>query len=54
VGVVTEALLDRPHRVLGLGVGRAELGRYGTAAEHDRAHGLDIGGLRGSIDAFVR
>ena len=53
VGVVAEALRDRPHRILGLGVGRAELGHYGTAAQHDRAHGLDVAGLRASIDAFV-
>jgi transketolase len=53
VGVVAEALVDRPHRVLGLGVARAELGHYGTAAEHDRAHGLDVRGLRASIDAFT-
>jgi transketolase len=52
-GVVAEALRDRPHRVLGLGVARAELGRYGTAVEHDRVHGLDVEGLRRSIDAFV-
>jgi transketolase len=53
VGVVAEALVDRPHRVLGLGVGRAELGHYGTAAEHDHAHGIDVRGLRASIDAFT-
>lgn len=29
-----DALADVPHRVLGLGVGRAELRRYGTVAEH--------------------
>jgi transketolase len=53
VGVVAEALMDRPHRVLGLGVARAELGHYGTAAEHDRAHGLDARGLRAAIDEFT-
>jgi transketolase len=53
VGVVAAALRDRPHRILGLGVGRAELGHYGSAVEHDRAHGLDESGLRAAIDAFV-
>ncbi len=52
-GVVASALRDRPHRILGLGVGRAELGHYGTAADHDRAHGLDEAGLRRSIDGFI-
>jgi transketolase len=52
-GVAADALQDRPHRILGLGVARAELGRYGTAADHDRAHGLDVPGLRRSIDAFL-
>lgn len=46
---VDEALLDVPHRVLGLGVGRAELRRYGTAA----AHGLDAASLRTRISGFL-
>lgn len=50
---VDEALLDVPHRVLGLGVGRAELRRYGTPAEHAAAHGLDPGSLRKRISAFL-
>ena len=53
VAVVNDALSDRPHRVLGLGVGRAELRHYGTMAEHDRAQGLDLTGLRASITAFL-
>jgi transketolase len=49
---VDEALLDLPHRVLGLGVGRAELRRYGTPAEHAAAHGLDARSLRARISGF--
>jgi transketolase len=51
---VDEALLDKPHRVLGLGVGRAELRRYGTPAEHAAAHGLDPASLRKQIANFLR
>ncbi|QNE73639.1 transketolase [Streptomyces finlayi] len=49
-----DALADLPHRVLGLGVGRAELRRYGQMDEHLVAHGLDPRGLRERISAFVR
>ncbi|UXX96364.1 transketolase [Streptomyces sp. AD2-2] len=48
-----DALADVPHRVLGLGVGRAELRRYGTVTEHLTAHGLDPHALRERISAFV-
>ncbi|MFI5834250.1 transketolase family protein [Micromonospora sp. NPDC051300] len=51
--VVAAALADRPHRLLALGVGRAELRRYGTPEDHDRWHGLDAAGLRRSVDAFL-
>ncbi len=50
---VTGALADIPHRVLGLGVRREELRRYGTPAEHQAAHGLDPVSLRGSIVGFL-
>ncbi|MEV0481843.1 transketolase [Streptomyces sp. NPDC050508] len=48
-----DALADVPHRVLGLGVGRAELRRYGTLTEHLSAHGLDARTLRERIGGFV-
>ncbi|MFF8946830.1 transketolase family protein [Streptomyces sp. NPDC014864] len=48
-----DALRDLPHRVLGLGVGRRELRRYGRVEEHVAAHGLDARSLRESISAFV-
>ncbi len=50
---VSRALLDRPHRLLALGVANAELRRYGTGAEHRAAHGLDAAGIRASLDAFL-
>ncbi|MEU6244123.1 transketolase [Streptomyces sp. NPDC047024] len=52
-GAVGEALADVPHRVLGLGVARRELRRYGTLEEHVAAHGLDARSLRERIGAFV-
>jgi transketolase len=51
---VDEALADVPHRVLGLGISRAELRRYGTPAEHAAARGLDAPSLRERISAFLR
>ncbi|NEB79463.1 transketolase [Streptomyces sp. SID14478] len=48
-----DALGDLPHRVLGLGVGRRELRRYGTPEEHVAAHGLDAATLRERISRFV-
>ncbi|MEU9146481.1 transketolase [Streptomyces sp. NPDC048349] len=49
-----DALAQVPHRVLGLGVGRAELRRYGTLDEHTAAHGLDPHSLRERITGFLR
>ncbi|MFD9604207.1 transketolase family protein [Streptomyces sp. NPDC059970] len=48
-----DALAERPHRVLGLGVGRAELRKYGEMDEHLAAHGLDPRGLRERIGGFL-
>jgi transketolase len=51
--VVASALVDIPHRILALGVTNAEVRRYGTMAEHDRLHGLDVPGLRARITGFL-
>ncbi|ULR54823.1 transketolase family protein [Streptomyces deccanensis] len=49
-----DALAHVPHRVLGLGVGRRELRRYGQLGEHVAAHGLDAASLRERITGFLR
>ncbi|WP_371663962.1 transketolase family protein [Streptomyces sp. NBC_00280] len=51
--VVNDVLSDVPHRVLGLGVGRRELRRYGDVEEHVAAHGLDARTLRERIREFL-
>ncbi|MFD3731991.1 transketolase family protein [Streptomyces sp. NPDC058632] len=53
VAAANDALSDVPHRVLGLGVGRRELRRYGRLEEHVAAHGLDARSLRERIRAFT-
>ncbi|MFE7500196.1 transketolase family protein [Streptomyces albidoflavus] len=53
VRAADEALSVVPHRLLGLGVGKEELRRYGRAEEHDAAHGLDAASLRRDISAFL-
>jgi len=50
---VAAHLYDVPHRLLSLGVGDAELRRYGTGEEHRAAHGLDAAGIRASVAAFL-
>ena len=50
---VSAALSDWPHRLLSIGVPRVEQRRYGSAASHDRAYGLDAEGLRGRITAWL-
>ncbi len=49
---VSRALQNRSYRLLALGVRNAEFRRYGEAAEHRAAHGLDAAGIRASIEAF--
>ncbi|WP_405204154.1 transketolase [[Kitasatospora] papulosa] len=48
-----DALTDLPHRILGLGVGRSELRRYGQMPDHLVAHGLDPRSLRQRITGFL-
>lgn len=50
---VGTALAHVPHRLLSLGVGRADLRRYGSPKDHARWHGLDAAGLRRSITGFL-
>lgn len=50
--VVAKVLSDVPHRLGALGVGEADLHRYGTRQEHDAAHGLDAPGLARAFRAF--
>jgi len=52
--VLSGALSDLPHRVLALGVRRgAELRAYGSAEEHESAHGLDAAGIGTAIRRFL-
>lgn len=51
--VLTAALNDRPHRLLSLGVGRADLHRFGTPDDHDTWHNLDAAGIRASVSKFL-
>ncbi|GAB3723448.1 transketolase family protein [Nocardiopsis oceani] len=52
---VSEALSDRRHRQLSLGVARdSELRAYGTPSEHASAHGLDTEGIaKAARDFFL-
>lgn len=52
--LVAEALTDVPHRALALGVRReAELRAYGTAEQHEAAHGLGAAGIAASVRRFL-
>lgn len=48
-----DALAALPHRVLGLGVSRRELRKYGSIDEHLAGHGLDPAGLRERVTSFL-
>ncbi len=50
---VSAALVDRPHRILSIGVGATELRNYGSPSEHAAAHGLDSTGIRRRITRFM-
>jgi transketolase len=50
---IAAALVDRPHRLLALGVPNAEFRRYGSGSDHRRAHGLDAPGIRASVQRFL-
>ena len=50
---VSDALVDRPHRILSLGVGKEELRNYGSPRQHAIAHGLGPAGLRQRIFSFL-
>jgi transketolase len=52
-GQLARALVDLPHRLLALGVGRGDLRAYGRPADHARRHGLDPRGLRQSLGVFL-
>jgi transketolase len=50
---VSEALADRPHRLLSLGVPRTEHRHYGRPEEHVAAHGLDAAGLTRALGHWL-
>jgi transketolase len=51
--VVADVLAHLPHRLLALGVGAADLHRYGSPADHARWHGLDPASLRQRLISFA-
>lgn len=51
--LLARGLSDVRHRLMSIGVPPVEHRRYGTAAEHDAAHGLDARSLRERIARFL-
>ena len=50
---VSDALRDRPHRMLSIGVRPMENRHYGTPEQHDEAHSLEAASLRDRIGQFL-
>lgn len=50
---VTAALEHRPHRLLSIGIPNTEHRKYGSSAQHNEAHGLNVEGLRRRIAAWL-
>lgn len=50
---ISAALVDRPHRILALGVAKEELRNYGSSRQHSIAHGLGPAGMRQRITSFL-
>ncbi len=50
---ISDALIDRPHRILALGVGKEELRNYGSSLQHSIAHGLGPAGMRKRITSHL-
>jgi transketolase len=51
---VSAALCNLPRRIAAIGTMPAELRRYGTRQDHDRAHGLGAAGMRQRIKEFLK
>jgi len=50
---VSQALRDKPDRLLSISVRRMEHRHYGTPEQHDEAHCLDVASLRHRIGQFL-
>jgi transketolase len=50
---ISAALSDRPTRLLSIGVPNVEHRKYGSAARHNAAHGLDAEGIRARIAGWM-